>query len=270
MQTKSSTNIKGIDVSHHQGQIDWLKVKSDGVKYAFIKTTEGKSSVDSMFEVNAQMANTAGIKVGFYHYAHPELNSYLDEANNFISKVKKYKVDLMYVLDLEGAASQIGKAKVTQWAVNWLNEVKKQTGKSVGLYTGASFAKTYCGSELGEFPLWIAHYGVDKPMDNSTWDKWSVFQYTSTGKVNGISGNVDMNVMEESFFNSLTQNNSVQKDVCKVDELVQWQKEMGEKAIDALHAEGLIDNPDDWKKKLGEHVPNWLLFTMLSRIANKK
>ena len=69
------------------------------------------------------------------------------------------------------------------------------------IYSGASFAKTYLGRELGQWPLWIAHYGTNKPMGNDTWDEWAVFQYTSTGTIDGIAGNVDLNAMEEAFYN---------------------------------------------------------------------
>jgi lysozyme len=108
------------------------------------------------------------------------------------------------VLDVEGESSKLGAQKLTAWCVTWLNEVKKQTGKPVMVYTGANFARTYLMKELAAFPLWIAHYGVNKPMDNGTWPVWSAFQYSSSGKVPGITGNVDMNVMEKEFFDKFT------------------------------------------------------------------
>lgn len=201
MQARSSSNVKIIDVSHHQGTIDWNKVKADGVMGVFIKATEGTSYKDPMLATNAKGALEAGLKVGYYHYSHPEQYDALSEATYFASVIASYKTDFPHVLDVEGNASSVPSSKLTDWCAQWLTAVKQQTGQDTMLYTGASFAKTYLGKSLGQWPLWVAHYGVDKPMDNGTWDKWAAFQYTSTGKVNGIAGNVDMDAMESDFYN---------------------------------------------------------------------
>lgn len=208
MQSKSSSNIKGIDVSHHQGNIDWLMAAESGIQFAYIKATEGVGYIDPAFRRNATGAPAVGLKVGFYHYARPETgNSPVQEAESFASAVNGLKSDLPHVLDLEDdkdhKVSALGAAFLTNWAYEWLAEVRKRTGHKVMLYTGGSFARSYCGSKLAEFPLWIAHYGVDTPMANNTWRKWSMFQYASDGKVPGISGKVDMNVMELDFWNEL-------------------------------------------------------------------
>ncbi|PWV90274.1 GH25 family lysozyme M1 (1,4-beta-N-acetylmuramidase) [Paenibacillus cellulosilyticus] len=200
MQAKAASNIKVIDVSHHQGAIDWVSVKADGVQGAFIKASEGRTGVDTKFSTNAKAAVAAGVKVGFYHYAHPENNSALVEAAKFADTVKGYAADFPHVLDVEGDAASVGGGKLSAWCVAWLQEVERLTGHPTMIYTGASFAKSYLGNQLASYPLWIAHYGVSTPMANSTWDKWSVFQYTDVGKVKGISGNVDTNAMEKSFF----------------------------------------------------------------------
>jgi lysozyme len=202
MQAKTASNVKILDVSHHQGSINWTAVKTDGVQGTFIKATEGKSSIDMKFSSNALGAATAGLKVGYYHYAHPELNDPFSEAANFFRTVSGHKADFPHVLDVEGEADNIagGGAALTAWCVTWLKEVERLTGHPAMVYTGASFAKSNLGKELAKWPLWVAHYGTDKPMDNSTWKEWSVFQYTSTGSVKGIVGNVDINAMEQSFF----------------------------------------------------------------------
>jgi len=199
MQAKSKSNLWGIDVSRWQGQIDWLKVKDAGVQFAFVKATDGVGWIDPQFRRNAGGANAVGIPVGFYHYAHPELNTAFSEADSFLETVKGLPIQLPYVLDVEGKASGIGRDRLTKWCLHWLREVQKRTGHTVMIYTGASFAKTYLGDELAEYPLWVAHYGVDQPMANNTWNRWSVFQYSDKGSVAGISGNVDLNVMEADF-----------------------------------------------------------------------
>lgn len=210
MQSRSNSNIKGIDVSHHNGAINWQLVSGTGVQFAFIKATEGTNFTDVALDANAKGAKSVGIKVGFYHYAHPENgNTPETEADYFVQQTKGYTCDLAYALDVEGNASGIGKEQLTAWCRAFLERVKALTGKPVVLYTGASFAKTYLGPALSAYPLWVAHYGVDTPMANAVWPNWSIFQYTSTGKVNGINSNVDVNVMEAAFFNQLTQTGTV-------------------------------------------------------------
>lgn len=199
MQARTTSNVKVIDVSHHQGSIDWKKVAAAGVKGAVIKATEGGSLVDLKLSSFATGAPAAGLKIGFYHYAHPELNAPETEAANFFRNVKQYKADFPHVLDVEGAAG-IGAEKLTAWCVKYLQEVEKLTGHPAMVYTGASFAKSYLGAALAKWPLWVAHYGAITPMANNTWSKWSVFQYDDKGTVAGVTGNVDINAMEKAFF----------------------------------------------------------------------
>ncbi|NBD24811.1 GH25 family lysozyme [Paenibacillus glycinis] len=205
MQAKSATNLKVIDVSHHQndrGKIDWAKVKTDGVAGVFVKATEGGSGHDKQFSSNAQGASSAGLKVGFYHYAHPELNDAGKEAANFANAISGCAADFPHVLDVEGEAATVPGEQLTAWCVEWLETVEKLTGRPAMLYTGASFAKSNLRQPLGKWPLWIAHYDTDRPMANDTWSEWAVFQYTSEGTVAGIVGNVDVNAMEKAFFDN--------------------------------------------------------------------
>ncbi|WP_258171013.1 GH25 family lysozyme [Paenibacillus sp. R14(2021)] len=204
LQARSPSHLKVIDVSHHQGTIDWEKVRSDGVVGTLIKATEGTTYTDPNMAVNADGALKAGLHIGFYHYAHPERNDALSEAAQFVSVIQGRKSEFPHTLDVEGDAANVPSSKLTDWCVQWLKEVERLTGQKTMIYTGASFAKTYLGKKLGQWPLWVAHYGTNKPMDNGIWDTWSVFQYTSSGKVKGIGGNVDINAMEEAFYKQYT------------------------------------------------------------------
>lgn len=244
MQKRSTNNIKLIDVSHHQETIDWQKVAKTDVKGVMIKATEGRGYVDPVFRRNAVGAPAVGLKVGFYHYARPETgNSPVQEAESFTNAIKQLPSDLPHALDLEGAASALGREDLTEWAYQWLTEVKKRTGHKVMLYTGGSFAKTYCGAKLAEFPLWIAHYGVDTPMPNNTWGRWSVFQYTSGGRVDGISSNVDMNAMELDFWMSLTEEELPFQDVPKTHWAYSLVKQAKEQKIISGYPDGTF-KPD--------------------------
>jgi lysozyme len=200
MQPRSDSNLWGIDVSHWQGLIDWQKVAAAGVQFAYVKATDGVGVVDEQFRRNAGGAHAVGIPVGFYHYVRPYLNNVNDEIENFCRAVSGLPVDLPYALDIEeDENAALGVTRLTQWCLQWLEGVEKRTGNRVMIYTGSFFARDCLGSELGKYPLWVAHYDQDKPLDNSTWSKWSIFQYSQSGSCPGISGNVDMNVMEVDF-----------------------------------------------------------------------
>ena len=194
MQSRSTKNIKGIDVSHWQGNIDFRKVKGAGYKFVYIKLTDASNYVDPKADANYRNAKKAGLLVGFYHFS--RLTSVADakaEAAHYLRNVSKYDVDLPHVLDLEVNPARLGKASLSQCAVTWLEEVKKKG--DVMIYTGASFINTNLDSRLRKYKLWVAHYGVSRPRANSIWDKWSAFQYTSSGRVPGIAGNVDLDEM---------------------------------------------------------------------------
>lgn len=213
MQARSDSNVNGIDVSRYQGDVNWSRVKAAGKLFAFIKASEGNNSTDPRFERNVTGAKAADVKIGFYHYAHPERNTAAAEAAHFVGTISGYDADFPHVLDVEGAASSIGAAALTDWVDAWLEDVRRQTGHPVMIYSGASFARSYLGKELAEYPLWIAHYGVNKPMNNSTWGQWAVFQYSQSGQTDGISGNVDLNVMERAFFDQYTGKHTEVEDV---------------------------------------------------------
>ncbi|MDF9414288.1 glycoside hydrolase [Brevibacillus laterosporus] len=200
MQAKNTTNIKGIDVSKWQGEINWNQVASDDVKYAFIKATEGTSLVDRKLKENAQGANRAGIKVGYYHFAHPDLSAQA-QAEHFVQTVKGLPCDMPLVLDIE-TDKGLTPAQITAFCLAFLTHVKGHTGKTPMIYTGAYFAKRNLGKALAGFPLWVAHYNTNQPMLNPTWSSWAVFQYSDCGKVAGIKGSVDMNCMEKDFWDA--------------------------------------------------------------------
>ncbi|MFC3885468.1 GH25 family lysozyme [Bacillus songklensis] len=193
MQARSATNYKVIDVSHHNGNIEWRKVALDGVRGVYIKATEGRTYTDPKFLINYKSAKSAGLRVGFYHFARPDNNRPADEVNHFINVTQSLEADLPYSLDLEVAAD-LGADRLTDFAYEWLMGLVNKTGHPVMIYASAGYARSYLKSKLGQFPLWVAHYTTERtPMANHTWDQWHMFQYTSSGKVNGISGNVDIN-----------------------------------------------------------------------------
>ncbi len=189
--------IHGIDVSHHQNDIDWKLVKAMQVQkiaigFAFMKATEGTSIVDNRFKDNMESAREAGVARGAYHFFIASRSGKL-QAANFIDVVKLKKGDLPPVLDVE----QVNGASVTdmqQRIADWLDIVEKKYKVKPIIYSNVDFYKTFLAGRFDEYPLWVAHYLVkDKPRINRNWIFW---QHSESGHVTGIRTNVDFNVFK--------------------------------------------------------------------------
>lgn len=198
MQAKSPTNIRGIDVSHHQGNIDWMQIRAAGIQFVYIKSTEGVTYQDPKFKEHYTGAKRAGLKIGFYHYARP-YNDPRKEVANLLETTKDFPHDLPFALDIETNEDKFNRDHTTNFCLLWLQEIEKLTGETPIIYTYTHFARNYLGPELIHWPVWIAHYGTDRPGDNGIWGSWAIFQYTSDGSLPGYNGRLDMNVMEASF-----------------------------------------------------------------------
>jgi lysozyme len=186
--------LKGIDISHHNGPIDWAKVKADGVKFVFIKATQGinYSKVD-YFRNHAPKALGFGLDVGAYHYAtFSNVPEAVAEARYFLSVIREYKLTYPPVLDLEENKKNASRKELTLAAVAFMELLEKAGYKPI-LYTGKHFLETELDESKLRYPLWIARYGPQLGRDADIW------QHSSSGKVNGISGNVDMNISYRDF-----------------------------------------------------------------------
>jgi lysozyme len=274
MQARNPSNIKVIDVSIHQGAIDWAAVAADGVQGVLIKATEGIGFQDTNLKRNALGAAAAGLKIGYYHYARPETgNTVLAEVSSFLAAIDGLPVDLPLVLDVEDDAAKLGATKLTDWSYTWLSEVQIRSGHRVMLYTGASFARSYLGSKLAEFPLWVAHYGATTPMTNSTWDIWALFQYTDKGSISGITGNVDMNEMDLAFWQEITAVKQIEEDEEDMTKPLEydadWKWDQLAKSLDGLYHAGLLENYN-WAESASKREINaadalLIIATMLAR-----
>lgn len=208
MQPRTSSNLKGIDISHWDGTIDFSAVKRDGIDFVYIKSTGGDDFVDPMFLTNVQSAKNAGIAIGAYHYAKPTApfnpGEPYRQAQFFIETMSRHMPDfgdLMPVLDLEEPASQgiLSPDELVSWAWVFVDHVKEQTNRQVMLYTGTWFVQQNndFGYKLSDLPLWIAEYekyGSTQPTDCGGWNHWLLWQYSEDGTVEGVPGNVDLNV----------------------------------------------------------------------------
>jgi GH25 family lysozyme M1 (1,4-beta-N-acetylmuramidase) len=186
----------GIDVSHWQGTINWSQVKADGVAFAFMKATESTTYADPTMKTNFAGAQSVGIYRGAYHFARPKAATAIPQAKYFVSKVGSFSGAgvLPPVLDLESAGG-MSVSGLRTWTSNFLTTVEDLTGRRPIIYVSPAFWEHYLGNSTAftRYPLWIAHYGVTSPRVPGGWSKWTFWQRTSTGRVDGIAGNVDMN-----------------------------------------------------------------------------
>jgi lysozyme len=187
--------LSGIDVSEYQGDIDWQAVADSGVTFCILKGTEGVESFDPYFARNWQAARSMGIIRSAYHFFIASKDPIV-QANNFLRLTQKVwlDTDLPPVLDLEktyflNPDTVIARAKI------WLNTVEKAIGRRPFLYTFPNFWESTLGnpSALADYPLWIAHYETDNPIVPGGWRNWTMHQYSESGTVPGIEGNVDLN-----------------------------------------------------------------------------
>lgn len=188
-----SKEVLGIDISHYQGKIDWDKVKKAGVTFAIQKCSQGTNYKDPTFEENKKEIRKAGILFGSYHYAQPD--DAIKEADHYIKSVGDIRNGELLVLDWEKTHSN-----PPAWCKKFLDRVKEKTGVKPYLYTYESKLLSLRFEEIAnEYPLWIAKYGTNdgtkqKKPDSGLWKDWDIWQYTSRGKVDGIEGNVDLDI----------------------------------------------------------------------------
>ena len=217
MQSRNNNNLKGIDVSNWKGNINFKSVKNDGVEVVYIKATEGNYFKDKYAKQNYERAKEQGLRVGFYHFFRANKGA-KDQANffvNYLNEIGAVNYDCKLALDIE-TTEGVGARDLTSMCIEFLEEVKRLTGKEVVVYTYTSFANNNLDSRLGNYPVWIAHYGVNTPGANNIWDSWVGFQYSENGSVAGVSGGCDMNEFTNGIFidsNNFTLDNATTKNV---------------------------------------------------------
>ena len=193
----SGSVVYGIDVSHWQAAINWQTVKKSGKDFAFIKATQCNNFYDDNFQYNIQQAHKADILAGAYHFADPLNCNPNSAAKHFAAVTKPYLKPgyLRPVLDLE-RGNEMSTAQLTAWVHSFMNTYKSQTGITPIIYANPSYIHHELDSSINKYDLWIAQWGVSEPKVNR---KWSFWQYTDSGRVNGIGGRVDLDVYKGSM-----------------------------------------------------------------------
>ena len=209
--TQIQNKIKnGIDVSLYQGTIDWTKVKKSGIEFAMIRAgyrgygQAGTLVEDSMFSKNVLGATSNGIDVGIYFYTQAINETEAKEEAKFVlNLIKKYGIKVTYPIAIDTELSPPGTGRADNISVSKRTAVVKafcETILSAG-YTPMIYANKYWlndnldMSKLSKYDVWLAHY--TKQTDYK--GKYTMWQYTSKGSVNGINGNVDKNYCYKKY-----------------------------------------------------------------------
>ena len=184
--------LHGIDVSHHQGRIYWDEVAKDPkVNYVYLKATEGTDYVDDTYSYNFRECKRVGLKVGSYLFFRPHLSARA-QFQLFISRVETRQQDLLPMIDVEvikGVSEGVLQARLLELCELF----EKEYGKKPLIYTGKNFYNKYIysNSRLRRYKYFIAAYSFIEP-DLYGDEDYILWQYSATGSVRGIRGNVDM------------------------------------------------------------------------------
>lgn len=190
--SRASYPLRGIDVSHHQGVIDWRKVVEDDVSFAIIKATEGGDHVDPEFLGNFLVARRLGLAVGAYHFF-TLCRSGAEQAVNFIRTVPKDQPQLPPVVDIEFSGNCDARPTPETFAAElnvFIEKVEATFGQPVMIYLIGDALEAY-GTVVPDRRQWVRSLAWHPGHED-----WTVWQYHNMGRVDGIEGDVDLNVLQ--------------------------------------------------------------------------
>lgn len=185
--------LQGIDVSYYQGSINWSQVKAAGNSFAIIRVSDGTGFMDPKFSANWSGSKSAGVVHGTYQFFRPgqSANAQADIVINNLRSAGFGSGDIPPVLDVEVRDGQ-SNATIVAGIKAWVSKVQGALGRKPIIYSSPSFWSGLGNPTISGARLWIAHWGVSCPNVPTGWTGWSFWQYSSTGKVPGIAGNVDL------------------------------------------------------------------------------
>lgn len=192
-------SLKGIDISSWQAGLNIGAIDAD---FVICKATEGVGYVDAQCDVFYQQAKSLGKLLGVYHFARPDLNDPISEADFFVNNIQGYIGEAILVLDWE-----VNPKNNINWAKQWLDRVQNLTGVKPLIYMSTSVVNSYDWSSVvaGDYGLWVAQYRDYNPdynydytnrgpyPDVKWWNGYAMWQWTSSGRLNGYGGNLDCN-----------------------------------------------------------------------------
>lgn len=200
LSAESTRLYHGIDVSQWQGDIDFQSVWDAGIEIVYIRAGEGFSYTDPYFISNYQKARAAGMKIGFYHYVTASTaEEARQQADFFYSLIRDKVIDCRPAMDFESFPELSGE-EINEIAAAYLETLKGHLGYLPAFYSNSYDASAVFDSSFTEYPLWVADYEVTQPESTGAWSSWSGFQYSDSGYVPGISGNVDLDYFKDTIF----------------------------------------------------------------------
>jgi lysozyme len=200
--------VMGMDLSHHNGRIDWDRVETTEIGFVYFKATEGRSHKDPRFQENWQTAHARGYTVGAYHFFRLCVDG-AAQADNFIQSVEMRRGALPPAIDLEYAENCEPKSDAAMAAdLNTaLLRLEQEYGAAPVIYTTPDFYADHLAGRYQANPIWIRGLG-DTPPTLPDGRDWTIWQYDMRGAVAGINGDVDLNRMDESQLSALTASKS--------------------------------------------------------------
>jgi lysozyme len=197
----SGATVRGIDVSYHNGTINWSSVKASGVEFAFVRVSDGIGFRDPKFATYYPAAKAAGVIRGPYQFFRPN-QDVAAQADLLVSAIGGVYTpgDLPPVIDVE-ATGGLSPATVAARVRTWVDRVKGKLGIDPIVYTGKYFWRDQVGgpSSFANNALWIAAYTSLCPDIPSPWTRWTFWQHSDKGSVSGISGDVDLDKFNGSL-----------------------------------------------------------------------
>lgn len=220
----ANDGIYGVDVSHHNGKVDWPKLAASSVKFVYIKASQGAKFRDPKFDSNWRASSEAGLARGAYHFLSASADG-AEQARSYLALVAKSggfaENDLTPVLDLEWDFDKVGADKVDRWSQMspaqivqtvkaWLDTVQAATGRRPMIYTTASWwSERMAGTMLlKDYSHWIADYrlssinaGAPKSIKKHPFLVW---QFTDVGGIDGAGGKFDVNRLKGTSLGALS------------------------------------------------------------------
>lgn len=199
----SEDTVSGIDVSDYQGTIDFSKAKED-IDVVIIRVASGSDYEDSTWKSNYENARAEGLYIGFYQYVTAiSVDEAKIQAQYFYDLVSDKTYDIGLVMDFE-PSDDLSTDAINEIAKAYLEELETLSNKSPIIYSDVSRVESLWDSSLSKYPLWVAEYDVSAPSSIGSWSEWIGFQYSDTGSISGIDGNVDLDYFKSSFISDDT------------------------------------------------------------------
>ncbi len=193
--------VRGVDVSHHNGKVDWAKVADQGVLFTYVKITEGVSHADKHAIRNCEKALENGLSVGAYHFFAFKRDG-AEQAKYFLSKIKDVKLDLPPAIDVEYAKinkksyNRTVNDKVVRNIALFDSVICARTGQRCVIYTNKECYEDLIRDRFPDNELWICNL-TEEP-EATCYPNWVIWQHCHKGEIEGIKTDVDLNVFHAS------------------------------------------------------------------------